>query len=157
MEYLNNADAEESYASYYEDYERNQSDPQREEEIERCVYYIDKIKEKIEKLQAQKESLENIIKSELRHNQEGARTYETKNYKITVTTNKNYTVDKEKYKKVSGNFKYNPIKEKISYTVSSTDYHKYYLRAPKDERKIIDDCIKISDAKLSVKTTKINY
>lgn len=124
-----------------------------EDEILRDVEYLNKIRVQAARLQEIKERLEEKLKNSLKHEKEGAATYKMGLYKITITTNKNYSVNREEYDMCRAiiNKSVNPVQEKTTYSVTASDYNRSVSYCSDDELEMIARFVRISDAKLNVK------
>lgn len=84
------------------------------------------INEQIAELKHIKDQLEERIAKTLSHPEDKSKTYVQGKYAVKITSGWNYKLDKEEYSlmKEQLNPEFNPVKEKISYTVSAPLYRK---------------------------------
>ena len=155
MQEYNNYDLPEWHEQDYQEFE--QVMPKCNEDlIIEDIQKIEQLKKDIKDMQAKKEELEQNIKKILEHEKEGSTTYTVRDYKVKVTTDNIYSVDKKKYESIKYklNPSINPVRESVKYTVSARDYQKAIDNSSEQDKKYLCDFLAIKAAKLSVSFKK---
>lgn len=119
------------------------------------IKILNLINYKIAELVQDKERLEAEIFAESGHGEEGQKTYKIGNYKCTITTGYNYTLNKEEYEIMRSRVpaQFNPVKTRVAYDIDAKiirDAEKY---ASSEEMLLISSFLSKKPKKLHVKIT----
>lgn len=128
--------------------------------IQDLIYHIEQCNQDIDQLSLAKQSSENKLKEMLCHTKHGQHTHQFKDYKITITTGSNYSIDKNKYADylMSSNKideRFNIVKIITKYDVNEKAIKDIDVYGTEHDRKLKNSFIKETPRKLHVKIIKM--
>jgi len=111
------------------------------------------IKRLIENYKESAAVLENLIAEKLNHMDMGQKTYHVCDYKLTITSGYNYTVDKAAYARLRDTLpaKFNVVQEKLTLSANKTAIREAMKYASPAELHVIAEVVTAAPAKLQIK------
>jgi len=121
---------------------------------------ISVLAKEIEALQEPRMELIQELIADLNHDHNGEKTHEVEEFKLTIKTPINYSLNTKAFEKIKDKVpeEYNPVSESIKYTVSKTKFEYFLENAPKRVKNLFfNDKVKIIVGKPGKQDIKIGY